>query len=502
MDTWHGVVLNGDGCVTALYLNSKGLVGTIPPEIGNFTDIESLRMPYNPLLIGTIPIEIGNLNTLTYLSMASCGFSGNIPTQIWNLTNLTHFYLHNNQLSGNIPAQIGNLTNLTYLTLRDNQFTGTLPAELGNLSSLIYLHLHNNQLNGCYDSNLSNLCSQLITGTNAKISDGNSFDTPWEDFCSTNTGICNGGVFPGDCNTDGIVNTDDALYWGLAEGFVGAVRPNATTDCSPQACSDWSQSVNNINSKHQDGDGNGIIDGQDLQVIISNYACINNYTAPSYVSNTPIYRIQPLGINNDGKYEYDLYVENGTGGAAIAHGLAFTVSSNVIPITAVTMGTMNSSLNPDAEFAILDGNQCHAVLTRTDNFDVTCGGPIATFLVATNDVPVGVPFEIDITYGSKIKADATLDNITGASAFGMYNGIGPSGGNLTLDASVTHEKCDALGEAIAIPSGGMLPYTYTWSTGANGAQVSNLTSGSYTVTVSDANGLNQSLTLQIIEGCQ
>jgi len=87
--------------------------------------------------------------------------------------------------------------------------------------------------------------------------------------------------------------------------------------------------------------------------------------------------------------------------------------------------------------------------------------------------------------------------LTGASAFGMYNGIGPISTNLTLDASVTHEKCDALGEAIAIPSGGTTPYTYAWSTGASGAQVTNLASGSYTVTVSDANGLNQSLTLQI-----
>jgi len=108
-------------------------------------------------------------------------------------------------------------------------------------------------------------------------------------------------VFPGDCNTDGIVNMDDALYWGLAEGFTGAVRSNATTDCTPQVCPDWSKSVDGINSKHQDGDGNGIVDGQDLQVIVSNFGCVNNYTAPTYAANAPIYRIQPQGIIN-GKF--------------------------------------------------------------------------------------------------------------------------------------------------------------------------------------------------------
>jgi len=79
----------------------------------------------------------------------------------------------------------------------------------------------------------------------------------------------------------------------------------------------------------------------------------------------------------------------------------------------------------------------------------------------------------------------------------MYSGAGASSSNLLLDASVTHEQCNGLGGAIAIPSGGTSPYTYAWSTGANTVQVGNLASGTYTVTVTDANGLNQSLTLQI-----
>jgi len=196
-----------------------------------------------------------------------------------------------------------------------------------------------------------------------------------------------------------------------------------------------------------------------------------------------IYRVEPQGINSDGKYQYDLYVENGSGAAATAHGLAFTISSDVIPISAVAMSATGSSLHPDEAFAITDGNRCHVALTRTDNLDVICDGPIATFVVEASDIPIGIPFEIDVAFGAKIKADATLDNITGATAFGMYNGFAPNTNSIFLDASVTHEQCNGLGEALIIPSGGIEPYTYLWSNGANNNQVSNLTSGIYTVSM-------------------
>jgi len=112
-------------------------------------------------------------------------------------------------------------------------------------------------------------------------------------------------ILPGDCNTDGIVNLEDVLYWGLAEGFIGVPRPNASTDCTLQACPDWSQLVGDpntgspfVNGKYQDGDGNGVIDGDDNQVIITNFGCVSNYTAPTYTSAAPIYRVEPQGINH------------------------------------------------------------------------------------------------------------------------------------------------------------------------------------------------------------
>ena len=147
VDTWHGVNVDFNGCVIELLLFSNDLNGIIPPEIGLMTSLISL-------------------------------------------------HLYNNQLSGSIPAELGNLTYLTSLRLNTNQLNGDIPPELANLIDLSTLRLYNNQLNGCYSQNLSALCSQLeaISSSNAAISNGNTFDATWENFCNSGIALC-------DCNS-------------------------------------------------------------------------------------------------------------------------------------------------------------------------------------------------------------------------------------------------------------------------------------------------------------
>lgn len=234
MNTWNGVTLNGFGCVTHLSLRDRLLNGSIPPEIGNLYHLRNLDLYDNQLsgtipaelgnlvnlnnlvfgrnqLTGNIPTEFGNLNNLHVLQLNSNQLDGNIPYQLGNLQNLQILWLTFNQLSGNIPASLGSLVNLTQLSMRsnlltgnipssfgnlsdltqlslgNNQLTGNIPASLGNLNNLTYLSIEDNQLIGCYHSNLLNLC---YIGNNSYISDGNNFDASWEDFCVSNTSIC------------------------------------------------------------------------------------------------------------------------------------------------------------------------------------------------------------------------------------------------------------------------------------------------------------------------
>ena len=106
----------------------------------------------------------------TILNFYNISLSGSLPTEIGNFTNLEKLILYGNQLSGEIPPEIGNLTNLLWVDLSDNQFTGLIPPTIGNLTNLTRLALHNNQLSGQIPSEISNLTNLSELGLSAKYS--------------------------------------------------------------------------------------------------------------------------------------------------------------------------------------------------------------------------------------------------------------------------------------------------------------------------------------------
>ena len=145
-EDWHGIDLSGGNTVWWVDLANNNLNGTLPPEIGDFTNIAQLNLTNHRDLIGSIPPEIGNLTSLITLELFSNSLTGSIPNSIGNLINLERLVLPHNELSGSIPAEIGLMENLEDLDLRNNQLTGVLPNELGNLDSLKSLQLNQNEL--------------------------------------------------------------------------------------------------------------------------------------------------------------------------------------------------------------------------------------------------------------------------------------------------------------------------------------------------------------------
>ena len=153
--TWHGVSCSGD-TVSTLQLDSNNLVGIIPVELGNLTNLKRLYLNNNQLS-SSIPKELGSLTKLITLILFNNNLSGAIPSELGNLTNLDYFSLQNNKLTGTIPASLGNLTKLTTLFLNNNQLSGAIPAELGKLTSLQALILSDNGLNGTIPAELGTL---------------------------------------------------------------------------------------------------------------------------------------------------------------------------------------------------------------------------------------------------------------------------------------------------------------------------------------------------------
>ena len=88
-------------------------------------------------------------------------------------------------------------------------------------------------------------------------------------------------VWPGDFNHDHIVDYRDLLYWGVGQGIAGHPR-NGLVSWRGHYAEDWINTFpDGTNVKHQDSDGNGMVDQQDLKFNLSNYF----KTTPDYLEN-------------------------------------------------------------------------------------------------------------------------------------------------------------------------------------------------------------------------
>jgi len=139
-------------------------------------------------------------------------------------------------------------------------------------------------------------------------------------------------VWPGDANSDNIVTNGDALYLGLAFNQMGPVRPAATLNWVGQPCPDWNFNFaqNNVNLKHADCDGNGIINFNDTLAISLNYLNTHNKTeAPAAGGYPPIW----LEVTEDTvghEQVVDITVHLGTAAQPVdsLHGVAFSLTFN------------------------------------------------------------------------------------------------------------------------------------------------------------------------------
>ncbi len=79
-------------------------------------------------------------------------------------------------------------------------------------------------------------------------------------------------VWPGDANTDGIVNVYDLLPMAVGFSTTGPVRTDANLNWYGQNAPDWSNNFSyGLNYKHADYNGDGIINHQDTTAIVQNY---------------------------------------------------------------------------------------------------------------------------------------------------------------------------------------------------------------------------------------
>lgn len=91
-------------------------------------------------------------------------------------------------------------------------------------------------------------------------------------------------VWPGDANNDGIAKNDDLLNIGVSMGQTanGAERSPASILWAPQSADDWANQITGFpNTKHQDCNGDGMVNKTDWVILKENYRS----ERPDYVAN-------------------------------------------------------------------------------------------------------------------------------------------------------------------------------------------------------------------------
>jgi hypothetical protein len=260
-------------------------------------------------------------------------------------------------------------------------------------------------------------------------------------------------VWPGDANSDGIVTNADALYLGLAFNQMGAVRPAATLNWVGQPCPDWNFNFaqNNVNLKHADCNGDGIVNFNDTLAIDLNYQNTHNKTeAPAAGGQPPIW----LEVVQDTVALLEMVevtVHLGTEDQPVdsLHGVAFSISFNeaLFEQSGISLDFDNCILGTTGldvlsfEKNLFSDGVIDIALTRNTLQNFGGYGPLLQFRIVSND---GVSVVTETDFG--------IQGITAVTSTGQEVLLSPIGGTVVIDPNRVGVDEEEMARLIVYPN--------------------------------------------------
>ncbi|MBL4592677.1 MAG: hypothetical protein JKX68_02555, partial [Flavobacteriales bacterium] len=201
---------------------------------------------------------------------------------------------------------------------------------------------------------------------------------------------------------------------------------------------------------------------------------------------------------NNGQGDIDITIQGGTPPITYLWNTGATTED----ISGLSAGTYSCTITDANGCSVQTGTlnlfNSPGTLSVTTDFvtDEICGNGAGAIFVTTTGGTSPITYSWDNGSTSEdisgLIAGTYILTVTDANGC-IYNHnetVANTAGTLQLDnAIVTDENCnDGAGSIDIFLSGGTTPYTYTWSNGASTEDISSLSAGNYSVTVTDANG--------------
>jgi hypothetical protein len=255
-------------------------------------------------------------------------------------------------------------------------------------------------------------------------------------------------VWPGDANSDGVVNSSDVLEIGLAFSSTGSSRANASNSYVGQYANNWSGAVSSGKNKcHADCNGNGTVALSDTIAIFNNFSQTHAFKTAAMkddITDITIVSYDNYLMNPGMWNSLDIFLGDSESSVNL-YGLTFDLNYDQSVIEQdqaylVYSSSFLNNANQNVEFRkpVFNNGRIYAASVRTDGLDVTGSGKIAEFhFKVKSGLADGTELPVYITNGEQMKHNRTRNSLSGNNVSLTLNsnptGLRAIGSNLSAN---------------------------------------------------------------------
>jgi hypothetical protein len=232
-------------------------------------------------------------------------------------------------------------------------------------------------------------------------------------------------VWPGDANSDGVVNTSDVFEIGLAFNNTGAARSPGGNSYISQFANIWSGTVSTGKNKcHADCNGDGTVNNSDTVAIHTNFLLTHSFKPAESAVNGDISFSANSTIVNEGMWsKVDILLGSSASPVNQVYGVAFDVNFDQSLIetnsayVVYTSSFLNAS-NQNVQFRKADfsNGKIYAASVRVNGSNVSGNGKIGEFwFKAKTGLPANSVLNISASNASRINNSKVNAPLSGGS---------------------------------------------------------------------------------------